>query len=107
MNKLIKKIIRSESTMDEKYKLLNSLAEEIEMAKSILSGKYKYCPHCDEYYLTKSYLTEKETKEAKICIWDDPINSGGNEYRDGYVDITYEICPKGHINEIEREERGA
>lgn len=40
-------------------------------------------------------LSDTETKNARICIYRDPINSGGNDYADGFVDITYSICPKG------------
>ena len=48
---------------------------------------------------------KKETKPARICIYEDPINSGSNDYVDGYTDITYSICPKGHKHEIDRKER--
>lgn len=105
MNKIIKDIIDRNCTDEEKKKALNSLSNEINMAKGILSGKFKYCPDCDDYYLSKSYLTETETKETKICVYCDPINSGGNDYDDGYVDITYSICPKGHKHQINRKER--
>ena len=62
------------------------------MAKGILSGKFQYCQDCDDYYLAKSFLSDSETKNARICIYQDPINSGGNDYADGYVDIKYSIC---------------
>ena len=75
------------------------------MARGILSGKFKYCPECDDYYLAKSYLSDTETKPTRICIYEDPINSGGNDYADGFVDITYSICPKGHRREVDRTER--
>lgn len=105
MNKVIKDIFTRNCSTEEKLEDLNLLSEEIEIAKGILSGKYKYCPRCDDYYLAKSYLTDVETKEMKICIYTDPINSGGNEYADGFVDITYSICPKGHKYETSRKER--
>lgn len=104
MNKIIKDIIDKECSKREKDKALDLLSHEIEMAKGILSGNYKYCPDCDDYYLPKSYLTDTETMNAKICVYQDPINSGGNDYVDGFVEITYSICPKGHKHEINREE---
>lgn len=105
MNKVIKDIIDRNCSKEDKNKALNILSEEIEIAKGILSGKYIYCSECDDYYLAKSYFTEVESKESKICTYQDPINSGGNEYEDGYVDITYRICPKGHKHILSREER--
>lgn len=105
MNKVILDIINSNRKDEDKNKALNMLSTDIEMARGILAGKYKYCPDCDDYYLAKSYLTEKETKPTKVCVYEDPINSGGNDYVDGYVDITYHICPKGHKREISRFEK--
>ena len=55
------------------------------MAIGILSGKFQYCQDCDDYYLAKSFLSDSETKNARICIYQDPINSGGNDYADGNV----------------------
>ncbi len=105
MNKIIKDIINGKSEDKEKYIELNKLSDEIEMARGILSGKFQYCVDCDDYYLAKSYLSDTETKNARICIYRDPINSGGNDYADGFVDITYSICPKGHKHEVNRKER--
>lgn len=105
MNNIIKDIINKNCSKEEKNKVLDSLSDEIVMAKGILSGRYKYCPDCDDYYLAKSYLAETETKEMQICVYQDIINSGGNEYADGFVDITYSICPKGHKHEVSRSER--
>lgn len=105
MNKAIKDIIDRKCTKEEKNKALDLLNDDIEMAKGILNGKFKYCPKCDDYYLSKSYLSEIETKKTKICIYEDPINSGGNDYVDGHVDITYSICPKGHKHEVNRNNR--
>lgn len=105
MNKTVKDIIDRKCSDEEKNKALNLLSDDIEMARGILSGKFKYCPDCDDYYLAKSYLSDTETKNTRICIYQDPINSGGNDYADGYVDITYSICPKGHKHEVNRKER--
>lgn len=105
MNKVIQNIINRTCSKEEKNKALDELSEEIKVAKGIISGKYKYCPDCDDYYLAKSFLSDGETKPTRICIYEDPINSGGNDYVDGYVNITYSICPKGHRHEVSRNER--
>ena len=55
--------------------------------------------------LQKSFFSEKETIPTKICMYEDPINSGGNDYVDGYADILYSVCPKGHKHVIDRKER--
>lgn len=104
MNKIIKDIIESNCTVEEKTEALDSLTDDIKIATGILSGKYKYCPKCDDYYLSKSFLTDIETRATKICIYQGIINSGENEYADGFVDIKYSICPKGHKFEIGRTE---
>lgn len=105
MNSIISDIIDRNCAKEEKEKALDLLIEEIEMAKGILSGKYQHCDICNDYYLTKSFWRETKTKRCLICVYQDPINSGGNEYRDGYIDVTHEFCPKGHKREIYRNER--
>jgi hypothetical protein len=104
MNKVIQNILNSNRTKDEKIKELDILSEQIEIAKGVLSGKFIYCPDCDDYYLAKSFYEETETTETKICVYEDWINSSGNEYADGFLDITYRICPKGHKHELTRNE---
>ena len=106
MNDLIKSIIiDGYSGVEIRAKKLDELSADIELAKRFLSGEYTYCKYCDEFYLSKSFFEEKETKEEKICIYEDFINSGGNQYTDGYIDIIYTVCPKGHKQEISRNER--
>lgn len=105
MNKVIENILNGSYSEESKKKQLDVLSDEIRIAKDIINGKYKYCHECNDYYITESFLTRNEHKEAKICTYCDPINSGGNDYADGYVDITYSICPKGHKHEIDRKER--
>ena len=106
MNDFIKNIIiNTKLTVADRNKELDKLAKDIEEAKEFLSGKYAYCTDCDDFYLYKSFFTETETKESRICVYEDFINSGGNEYVDGYVDILYKVCPKGHKHEIDRAER--
>lgn len=102
MNKIIKDILSDDSkNVEEKQKELNCLLTEIKTAKERLEN-YKYCPLCDEFYLIKSFFTETESHEKDICVYQDPINSGGNEYAKGIETITYEFCPKGHKTEISR-----
>lgn len=105
MEKIIRDIIDKKESKEEKIKELEELLDDIEIAKGILNGEFNYCPKCNDYYLSESFGNKKETKPTKICIWNDPINSGGNEYEDGYVDIEYAICPKGHKIEISRKEK--
>lgn len=104
MNKFIKDILERQCNTDAKIEL-EALQEDIRVALGVIEGTYKYCVKCNDYYLVKSFMTEIETHETKICTWSDPINSGGNEYEDGYVDITYKVCPKGHKHEVNRSER--
>ena len=106
MNDLIKNIVtNNKRTTADRNKELDELAKDIEEAKGLLSGKYTYCKICDDFYLSKSFFEEKETKESRICVYEDFINSGGNQYADGYIDIVYKVCPKGHKHEISRTER--
>lgn len=106
MHKVIKNIIKNEIMTDsDKMNFLNNLENDLNTAKGIISGKYKYCNECDDYYLAESFLTETDTKDCKILTYEDPINSGGNDYVDGIAEITYSICPKGHKKEIDRKER--
>lgn len=105
MNDVIKKIVESKLSKKDKIQSLKKLSDDIEMANGILSGKFVYCSECDDYYLAQSFLTDTKTEKTQILIYSDPINSGGNEYADGYADITYSICPKGHRKQIARSER--
>ena len=94
MNDVVKKIIESKLSKEEKIQSLKKLSDDIEMANGILSGKIVYCAECDDYYLAQSFLTDTKTEKTQILIYSDPINSGGNEYVDGYADITYSIITK-------------
>lgn len=104
MEAIIKEIVLCKSKKEEKLKKLEELENEIKIAKSIVNGEFRYCKTCDDYYLKDSFLPKVEKKKEKICVYHDPINSGGNEYRDGVVEISYDLCPKGHrCNEQRRE----
>ena len=104
MDKVIENILISRATNQEKYAQIEKLEKDIEMARKILYGECKYCKECHDYYLYKSFFTEKEIKNEKICTYNDPINSSGNEYKDGQVRYTYLICPKGHRDLQDRQE---
>lgn len=104
MNKVIKDIIDRKCSKEEKNKALDLLSDEIKIAKDILSEKFKYCSVCDEYYFAKSFFTEVKTEKTRICVFQSPINSGDNDYVDGIARITYSVCPKGHMREINKQE---
>lgn len=105
MLKEIENILMSRAIDSEKLEALKQYEDDIKIAKDIINGRLIYCTACKDYYLTKSFFSKKETIPTKICIYEDPINSGGNEYVDGYVDILYRICPKGHVYIVSRKER--
>ena len=105
MLKYIENIIVSEITDDEKLEALKQYEDDIKAAKDIINGKITYCEECKDYYLTKAFFLEKESIPTEICTYRDPINSGGNDYVDGYVDIVYSVCPKGHKHVVDRKER--
>lgn len=96
MNPVIKDILVRKCKQEDKEKALQSLTEDIEKARLILSGYYRYCPDCDDYYIAGSFLHSTVTEPSKVCTWEDPINSGGNEYKDVIKTTQYLICPKGH-----------
>ena len=104
MNKQIISIIESYDSDDKKIEKLKTLIEESQIAMDIINGKYKYCSKCKDFYLSKSFITEDEVKEEKICTYDDPINSGGNEYKLGRVKYIKTLCPKGHEIKVDRYE---
>ena len=105
MVKNIEDIIISRVRDSTKLEVLKQYDEDIKTAKDIINGKLTYCEECKDYYLTKSFFSEKETIPTKICMYEDPINSGGNDYVDGYADIIYHVCPKGHKHVVDRKER--
>ena len=73
MNPVIQDIIHRKVTNQEKEKALQSLEDDIAFARRILSKEFAYCPNCDDYFLTESFLHKEEVKEEKICT--DPFGS--------------------------------
>ena len=102
MNSVIKDIIKRKCDEESKKKALLSLKEDIKIAEKILEGEMTYCENCEDYYLTKSFFTIQETTNEKVCIYNDPINSGGNEYEMQDVTRLYRVCPKGHKHLINK-----
>lgn len=105
MNAIVREILQGNGTNDDKAKALNELKTDIAFADEVLNGKFTYCESCDDYYLTESFQNKMDINDTKICTYEDPINSGGNEYADGTVIVKYRVCPKGHMKEIDREEK--
>ena len=105
MDKAVKAIINSHLSEEAKLKALEWLSDDIELGKKVVEGMFEWCPVCDDYYYTHSFFTETMTEDTRICVYRDPINSGGNDYVDGSADIIYRVCPKGHRVEIDRTER--
>ncbi len=102
-------ILKLPISNEDKLLKLKAFAKNVEFqlatAEGILQGKFEYCNDCQDWYLAKSFIREHKTVENQICIYEDPINSSGNEYETGYVDIDYKTCPKGHKEEVSRYER--
>lgn len=105
MNSIVKDILNKNLSQEAKAKTLAELKKDIEFAEKILSGKCEYCETCDDYYLAGSFLHRTETKVGQVCVYKDPINSGGNEYQTGYIDTIYKMCPKGHEKIYRQDER--
>ena len=104
MNSVIKDILKRKINIEDKRNALNLLEKDIEIARKILSGEMIYCENCDDYFLARSFFKDTKIKKESVCIYSDPINSGGNEYADRNVLYTYLICPKGHKHLIDRKE---
>ena len=100
MNEELKRILNAKN-IEEK---LNEVKKAIEIAEEIQNGKFTYCKKCDDYYLSKSFITEQEIIEENVCVYSDPINSSGDEYKRQKVRYTYKICPKGCKHTVNREE---
>ena len=64
----------------------------------------KKCKQCNEYYNSKSFFVEEEIKDEKIMTYCDPINSGGNEYKNGKMKYIYQVCPKNHKTILDKYE---
>ena len=103
----IKEIIANQSmSVEEKQHILYEFQESINLAEKYLT-EYRYCPHCQEFYISKSFFIDTSYEEENVCTYSDPINSGGNEYERRRIKYTNLMCPKGHVvEEINREDLG-
>lgn len=104
MKPYFEELVKSEKSLLDKLDEIKEIEKDLKLVKDIVCGKYTYCNECNDYYLSKSFLKDVKTKGCKICVYEDPINSGGNDYVKGTLRLTYRICPKGHKTIIEREE---
>ena len=100
MNQVIKNILERKCTQQEKEQALMEIEKDIEMARKVISGFFRYCPQCGDYYLADSFLKSNTSEPTKMLTYEDPINSGGNEYCDGIKYVKQLICPKGHRLDI-------
>ena len=96
MNNVIKDIIKRKCDVESKKKALLSLKTDIEIAEKILKGEMAYCEDCEDYYFAKSFFIIQENTNEQVCVYNDPINSGGNEYKMQIITKKYKVCPKGH-----------
>lgn len=96
MTDLIKSILNSCETEERKVEQLDELEQDIKLARKVLSGEYAYCEECDDYYRSQSFTRSNASEIETVCTFEDPINSGGNEYSKAKVSKTLLICPKGH-----------
>ena len=104
LHEIVKDILNANSTPEEKRRELNEIKTAIELAEKIFSGELTYCKKCGDYYLNRSFFTDTEVIDEQVCVYSDPINSGGDEYETKKVRYTYKICPKGCKHQINREE---
>lgn len=89
----IEDILHGSYSVKEKLKLIDELSKDF--VKEVKIG-YRYCSKCNNYYRDKSWDITSETKIESVCIYQDPINSGGNEYKDKEITRIYCVCPMGH-----------
>lgn len=98
----INKILKDTSlSREDKRAKIESIKRVVNDALDILSGDWCYCNICQEFYKTKSFYQETEMESCQVKTYDDPINSGGNEYTPGTRYTTYVFCPKGHRKVIQ------
>ena len=100
MEEIIEKLLLSNKNDNKKREEINKIKSSCEEALKYLSGEYKYCPQCREYYRKKSFEFVTRTKEENVCVYEDIINSGGNEYEKQMVTRNYRVCPKDHWIEV-------
>lgn len=96
MHKVIKEILMSDKTSETKRKQIDEIKESINLAERIFTGELAFCKLCQDYYMSKSFYTDTIVEEENVCVYSDPINSGGDEYERQKFKYTRRYCPKGH-----------
>jgi hypothetical protein len=105
MHYVIKEILDSSCTTNQqKAEEINKIKESINIAERIFSGEFAYCKSCGDYFLSKSFVEETEIVDERVCVYSDPINSSGDEYKTKAVGYTYKYCPKGCKHVVARKE---
>ena len=93
---------------------LIKMNKHMELFDKILKGEFiedppeiyfKECPLCHEDFITHSFFTLTRTESCKIRTHGDTTGSDEDEYKDGFVETVFEVCPKGCEREIKRTER--
>ena len=101
MNNTISEILFNTSLKNKSKKdKITDIKNSCEEALKYLSGEYRFCPYCKEFYRKKSFEFVTRTREENVCVYEDIINSGGNEYEKQMVTRNYRICPKDHWLEV-------
>lgn len=77
MYKVIKEILMSDKTHETKRKQIDEIKESINLAERIFTGELSFCKLCQDYYMSKSFYTDTAVEEENVCVFSDPINSGG------------------------------
>ena len=82
MHEIVKEILENQNySKNDRLALLNGLAKDIEFAKDVERGIYKYCPVCDDYYLTKSFFETIDNVPTKKVM----LPSAGAAYLRGDI----------------------
>ena len=85
-------------------KKLEEVKKAVEIVTGIQNGEYVYCKKCNDYFLAGSFIRKQEIIKEKVCVYSDPINSSGDEYKIKPIRYTYSFCPKGCKHIESREE---
>jgi hypothetical protein len=67
-----------------------------ELESFINNTNWKYCEKCNDYYLSKSFMFEREIINKQIKTRSEVLNNN-YKYINRNFEIIRKICPKGHI----------
>lgn len=83
------KIVKLEKLRDTIYK---EITKETHKQRDLI----RYCPHCNKFYLKKSFDTFERTEMRDVLEdW------GEDEYEKKECCVVYGVCPCGHTIELE------